>query len=132
MDETALFAALSVQIELELIGTEDAAQPECLSLEIVPDDQADFYAGFLGESTPLAQALLGKRVGDVVETPGGQARLLALHTAGQGTRQARENAARRQAVLEQTQKEIARTNAIVFSTTVEGKWGDYDPDGIDW
>jgi hypothetical protein len=128
MDETVLFAAVGVQIELELLADE----AERLSLEIVPDDQADFYAGFLGESTPLAQALLGRQAGEVVNTPGGQARILALCKAEQGLRQAKENAARRQEALEQTQKEIARTNAITFSTTVEGKWGDYDPDGIDW
>jgi hypothetical protein len=132
MDESIQCAALGVQIELELLGDEPGEAPAHLTLVIVPDDQADFYAGFLGEGTPLAQALLGRRAGDVVNTPAGQAHILALRQVEQGPRQAKENAARRQEALEQTQKEIARTNAIVFSTTVEGKWGDYDPDGIDW
>lgn len=128
MVEQALVVAPGVLIEIELIGEES----ERLVLEIVPDEQADFYAGYLGERTPLAQALLGRHAGEVVDTPAGWARILALRIDDRRLHQAKANAARRQEALQQTQKEIARTNAVTFSTTVEGKWGDYDPDGIKW
>ena len=127
MDPLIVSPGSLVEIELRIDG-----EPERLSLTIVPDAQADYYAGFLGESTPLAKAILGQAVGAAVPYQDGRVIIRDIRIADLPPEQAKENAAKRQEQLEQTHKEIAKTNAILFSLTVESKWGDYDPDGIEW
>ncbi|WP_022798775.1 transcription elongation factor GreA [Thermus islandicus] len=56
--------ALGCQVELE---TETG---ERLSLAIVGSHEADIFTGRISDESPLGQALLGKRVGDVVEIRG--------------------------------------------------------------
>ena len=56
--------ALGCQVELE---TETG---ERLSLAIVGSHEADIFTGRISDESPLGQALLGKKVGDVVEIRG--------------------------------------------------------------
>ena len=56
--------ALGCQVELE---TETG---ERLSLAIVWSHEADIFTGRISDESPLGQALLGKKVGDVVEIRG--------------------------------------------------------------
>ena len=56
--------ALGCQVELE---TETG---ERLSLAIVGSHEADIFSGKISDESPLGQALLGKKVGDVVEIRG--------------------------------------------------------------
>jgi transcription elongation factor GreA len=56
--------ALGCQVELE---TESG---ERLSLAIVGSHEADIFSGRISDESPLGQALLGKKVGDVVEIRG--------------------------------------------------------------
>ena len=56
--------AVGTHVEVELI--DEAGVNERLEFDLVPDKQADFANGFLGESTPLAQAILGQTAGSVV------------------------------------------------------------------
>jgi len=120
--------AVGKHVEIELIV--EAVERERLALDLVLDKQADFANGFLGESTPLAQAILGQtegcvvtyRVGDVVKVS-----ILAV------TREAHapveDVAAKRQAVIEQVVAESNRISDMVFALAVGSKWGDYDPGG---
>jgi hypothetical protein len=105
---------------------------ETRTLAIVPDGLADLYAGFLGEGTPLGRAIAGQPVGAVLPFQGGRVTIRQLRIDDQIIVRAKANAARRQAQVEQAEKEIAKANATLFALTVESKWGDYDPDGIDW
>lgn len=59
--------ALGCQVELE---TETG---ERLSLAIVGSHEADIFSGKISDESPLGQALLGKKVGDVVEIRGKKA-----------------------------------------------------------
>jgi hypothetical protein len=121
------------EVEIELLGS---GEPEQLILTIVPDTQADFYQGYLGESTPLAKALLGHAAGESVVYQVGefhQASILEIRIVDQRVKEARQNARHRQEEIDKTRRQIDRTNAMIFSSTVEGKWGEYDTDGIeDW
>ncbi len=56
--------ALGTRVEIELISEAGAA--ELLACDIVPDAAADFAAGFLGASTPLARAIMGRPSGAIV------------------------------------------------------------------
>lgn len=45
---------------------------------IVGEDEADLKAGFIAYTVPLARALLGNGVGDVVEISGGEAEIVKI------------------------------------------------------
>jgi Transcription elongation factor, GreA/GreB, C-term len=129
MNAQDLIVSIGASVTLELLGDDE---PERLTLVIVPDEQADFYAGYLGESTPLAKAIISHSAGEIIHCQTGQVRIIEVTPIENSTQQAKENAALRKKSVEQARKEIDRTNAIVFSSTIEGKWGEYDTDAIDW
>ncbi len=107
-------------------------ESEQLEFDLVPDQAADFSRGYLGAGTPLAKAILNKPAGATL--PYRQADILQVRVISvapaeslpvDDLTQQREQAARK--ALEQVQ----RTNAILFASSFSGKWGDYDPDGIE-
>jgi hypothetical protein len=121
---------VGAHVIVELLSAEGQAQR--LEFDIVPDQAADFSRGYLSASTPLAKAILNKPAG--VTIPYRQADILQVHILSvsptvplpvDDLTQQRKQAARK--ALEQVQ----RTNAILFASSFSGKWGDYDPDGID-
>jgi len=121
--------ATGMHITLELIDR--SGDVERLELDIVPDQQADFAHGFLGEGTPLGKAVLGKAAGVYPYTAGGlaQVRILSIHPSQALPPQDTE--ARRQAVLQKAIDESDRVNAMIFASSFSGKWGDYDPSGVE-
>jgi hypothetical protein len=124
------FVALGTRVEVELVA--QAGDRERLAFDIVPDRAADFAAGFLGASTPLAQAIMGRpegssvpyRVGDLVE-----ARILTVtlsERTADGSAAESRNAATQEAV------ERAKTDELVqLALTVNVKWGEYDPEPLE-
>jgi hypothetical protein len=116
-------------IEVEIAYSSEA---ERLQFVIVPDQQADFAAGFLGESTPLAQAILGEPLGAEIPYFTGDARSVHILSVTTTERKPGEDAAdRRQKKLRQAVEQSERTNAMIFASSFSGKWGDYDPNAID-
>jgi hypothetical protein len=106
--------------------------PERLEFIIVPDAQADFAAGFLGEGTALSKAILGERVGGVIPFFAGEARSVTILSVSPVEELPTEDlAARRQERYRQAVEESDRTNAMIFASSFSGKWGDYDPQGIE-
>lgn len=55
------------------VGLADVDTEEAVTYQIVGDDEADIKAGLISISSPIARALIGKRVGDVatVKAPAG-------------------------------------------------------------
>lgn len=103
-----------------------------LEFDIVPDQQADFAHGFLGEGTPLAQALMGKFAGEAIPYQVGDAHLVRIIAVSTGNKEEAEKvAARRQETMRKALEQTERTNAIIFASSYSGKWGDYDPGGIE-
>jgi hypothetical protein len=127
------WVAPGTQVEVELIDQQGDA--EQLSFALVADDAADFDNGLLGVGTPLAQALLGQRVGAQVDYRRGglrQVRIIGLTWRREETAASPASAAeRRQAVLERALQDSDRTNALNFASSFSGKWGDYDPAGVE-
>jgi hypothetical protein len=106
---------------------------EQLRFVIVPDEQADFARGFLGEGTPLAQAIIGHAAGERLPYQAGDARsvyILAIEPAPETT-PAEDVAARREEKMRQAVEQAQRTDAMIFASSFSGKWGDYDPTGIE-
>jgi len=105
---------------------------EQLALHVVADDAADFDAGLLGIGTPLGKALAGRRAGSTVAYARGDLREVLIVAVRPAAAPAPDDAAeRRQAALDKAAQEIAKTNAQIFASTFEGKWGGYNPDGME-
>ena len=117
-------------MELEL--SDNSGVVDRLSVDIVPDRSADFEAGFLGESTPLARTILDQPAGRTVQYRVGDLQTVRILSVSPSQAQADENAAaRRQEAIQRAVAESDRTNAILFASSFSGKWGDYDPQGIE-
>ncbi len=68
--ENASFDVVSLGCQVEL----ETESGERMSLAIVGSHEADIFSGKISDESPLGQALLGKRVGDVVEIQGKRGR----------------------------------------------------------
>ena len=119
---------VGTHVEVELI--DEAGARERLAFDLVPDKQADFANGFLGEGTPLALAILGQTTGSVVAYQVGDVVKVSILTVTPKARAPVEDvAAKRQAVIEQVVAESNRISDMVFALALGSKWGDYDPGG---
>lgn len=117
-------------VEVELISR--AGKSERLAFTLVEDGQADFAAGFLGEGTPLARTLIGHTAGELLPYAAGDLRSVRVLEVSVRERTQGENvAARRKAVLRQAVDHSDYINAMIFASSVNNKWGDYDVEGLD-
>jgi hypothetical protein len=117
-------------VEVELVS--GAGESERLTFTLVEDDKADFEAGFLGLSTPLAKTILGKFAGQTLPYLLGDlksVKIISVQASGQV--QTEDVAARRQATLDKAIKHSDYVNAMIFAGAVNSKWGDYDIDKLD-
>jgi hypothetical protein len=104
---------------------------EILSLDIVSDSAADFERGFLGESTPLAQAIFGHVTGDIVTYQAGdRVRVRILSVNEKLHRMPEDLTARREEVERKARLDSDTTNLVLFASSFSGKWGDYDPNAV--
>ncbi len=121
---------VGTRVEVELI--DDAGGAERLGFDVVPASAADFSAGFLGAGTPLAQAILGERAGsvgpyrlaDVVAV-----RILSVEPSARAPQPGAAEA--REAALREAVDKSNLEDAVRLALTVDVKWGDYDPEGIE-
>jgi hypothetical protein len=105
---------------------------ERLELDIVPDELADLAKGFLGAGTPLARAICDQPAGRTI--PYHQADIVSvriLSVAPAHAAPGADAAQGREAALRKAVEEAQRTDAIVFASSFSGKWGDYDPQGME-
>jgi hypothetical protein len=117
---------IGCQVEVELFY--ETGESERLNLEIVPDNVSDFHGGLLGESTPLAKALLEHTAGETVLYRAGDIVKVCIHAVNAGSAGSHKDILeRRQAVLREAVRQSDLTNAIIFASAVNNKWGDYDP-----
>ncbi|MBX3011121.1 MAG: GreA/GreB family elongation factor [Caldilineaceae bacterium] len=118
-------ARLGARVVVELLDGQ--GQRERMSFDIVREEHADFDQGRLGRQTPLAKALIGKRVGALVPYVMGdirQVRILSVHPSLPATLENSTEA--RQAQLQKALDTVERTNAEIFAASYTGKWGDYE------
>jgi len=127
--DTTPKVTLGATVEIELIDESGAG--EGLTLVVVPDKQADFAAGFLGASTPLARAVLGQRAGRVVPYKQGDIREVRILSVTPGAKVPRTGAdASRQAVIQKALDKADLEDALRLALTVDVKWGEYDPEAL--
>lgn len=129
MDDSELAARVGRHVELELVY--EGGEVERLSLDIVADAAADFARGMLGESTPLAKAIDGHKAGSVIAYRVGdalEARILSVST--ELSSDPVDLTERRQETERKAIRRSDQTNLIIFASSVNNKWGDYDPGAI--
>jgi hypothetical protein len=116
-------------VELEV--TYGPGDMEMLSLDVVSDSSADFERGFLGESTPLAHAIFGHVVGDVVTYQAGdRVRVRILSVSEELRGKPEDLSVRREEVERKARLDSDTTNLVLFASSFSGKWGDYDPNAV--
>jgi len=121
---------IGMQVEVELISR--TGEVDHLTFTIVPDDKADFAAGFLGAGTPLAKTILGQTAGRELPYPVADMRAVRLiAVTPQGRAQTEDVAARREAVTREAVNKSEFITAMMFASAVDTKWGDYDADSLD-
>lgn len=128
-DSTGLAAQVGRHVELELVY--EGGEIERLSLDIVADSAADFARGMLGESTPLARAISGHKAGEVIAYRTGdalEARILSVSAELSG--EPVDLTKRREQTERKAVRQSDQTNLIIFASSVNNKWGDYDPGAI--
>jgi hypothetical protein len=129
-DASILVVKIGALVELELI--DQLGRVEKMAVQIVDEKAADFKSGYLGSSTPLAQVILGQPAGKTLPYRVGDLRAVHVLSITTGANQPPENAAAmREAAIKRAVSEMDRTNAVLFAASFSGKWGDYDPDGIE-
>jgi hypothetical protein len=108
-------------------------ESEHMEFDLVPDKQADYQAGFLGLSTPLAKAILGEKVGVTVPYFTEELMGIEILAVQASKRKPDEKAAdRRDVSLQRAKDQIEFTSAVLFAASVDTKWGSYDADGLDY
>ena len=106
---------------------------ERFEFDLVPDEQADYQAGFLGLSTPLAKSILGEKAGITVPYFTEELMGIEILSIRESIRTPDANAAgRRDASLQNAKDQIEFTNALLFAASVDTKWGAYDADGLNY
>lgn len=124
-------AELGCLVEIELLSR--TGMRERLEFDLVPDEQADYQAGFLGVSAHLAQAILGEKVGITIPYFTEELMAVEILAIRESTRTPEVDAgSQREAALKDAQDQIEFTNAVLFAASVDTKWGEYDADGLDY
>lgn len=122
---------LGSHVELRLLTR--SGEREALAFDLVPDEQADYQAGFLGVSAPLAQAILGEKAGITVPYFTDELQGVQIVSISPSTRKPSANAAaKREAAVQDAVEQIEFTNAVLFAASVDTKWGEYDADSLDY
>jgi hypothetical protein len=129
-DEGQPVVHVGTRVEVEMI--DEAGGVERLAFDIVPERAADFSAGFLGARTPLAQAILGEPAGSVAPYALADVVAVRILSVEPSTRAPAPGAAEaREAALRGAVDRSNLEDAVRLALTVDVKWGDYDPEGIE-
>ena len=117
---------------VELVLIDRNGNSETMAVHLVDDKAADFAAGYLGTGTPLGRTILGQPVGKTLSYPIGDLNAVRIQSVSISAAKPEENSSeRREEVIRKAVEESDRTNAILFASSFSGKWGDYDPEGIE-
>ena len=118
--------ALGARVEVELISRD--GESELLAFDIVQEQAADFEAGFLAISTPLARAIVGRPAGSEVPYRMGDVVKVRILSIARSERKAdHDAAAEREASTREAVQRAKTDDTIQLALTFSSKWGDYDP-----
>jgi hypothetical protein len=122
--------AVGSRVEVELVSRD--GEVEHLAFDIVPEQAADFEAGFLAVTAPLARAIVGRPPGSEVPYRMGDIVRVRILTVQRSSRRAEADAAAAREATTREAVERAKTDeTIQLALTFSSKWGDYDPSHLD-
>ncbi|MGE5603475.1 MAG: GreA/GreB family elongation factor [Nitrososphaerales archaeon] len=122
--------ALGAHVEVELISGD--GDIERLAFDIVPEQAADFDAGFLAITTPLGRAIVGRSAGaEVSYRMGDVVRVRILSVRRSERRAEQDAAAEREAATRDAVQRAKTDETIQLALTFSSKWGDYDPEPLE-
>ncbi len=117
-------------VEVELVSA--LGEVERLEFTLVEDEQADFQAGFLGSGTPLAKTILGHYPDSTLDYKTGDLQYVRILSVALSDKIQTENViSRRESLMRKALNHSDYVNALIFATSVNSKWGDYDIDSLD-
>jgi hypothetical protein len=129
VDDGAPRVGLGSRVVVELV--DGRGEAERLSLAVVPDDNADFQAGYLGVGTRLAAAMMDQQAGQTVPyRHGGLVEIRILDIEPFAVSEAPDAASARRAVIQKAVDKSDLQDTLRLALAVSVKWGDYDPNGI--
>ncbi|RLT33888.1 MAG: hypothetical protein DWI57_17245 [Chloroflexi bacterium] len=129
-DESPRQIGLGSHVEIDLI--DEAGHAERMAFDLVAARHADMGRGLLSADAPLGKAVRGKFVGALIPYLMGDIRQIRIVGVTAAIVNAPGDAeARRAEVLKKAVNDADRTSAQMFASSFSGKWGDYDPDGMD-
>jgi hypothetical protein len=129
VDDGAPRVGLGSRVVVDLI--DERGEAEHLSLVVVPDDKADFQAGYLGAGTRLAAVLIGQQAGQTVPyRQGDLVEIRILDVEPFAVSEAPDAASARQAGIQKAIDRSDLQDTLRLALAVSVKWGDYDPNGI--
>jgi hypothetical protein len=109
-----------------------SGESEHLEFDLVPDEKSDYQAGFIGVSTPFAKAILGEKAGITVPYFTDELMAIEILSIRESTRTAEDTAVQRDSAVQNAKDQIEFTNAVLFASSMNTKWGSYDADGLDY
>jgi hypothetical protein len=106
---------------------------EELEFDIVPDEISTKSDGFLGASTPLAQAILNEKVGITIPYFTEEIMGITILNISPGEPSQKEIQKKsRRVTQEEIRDQIEFREAQLFALSGNTKWGSYDPDSMDF
>jgi hypothetical protein len=110
----------------------EAGETQRLEFDLVSAQEADYYAGFLGENTPLGKAILGQAAGSQVayENDGEMIRVRILQATPSTRRPQPGRERKRQETIRQAVRDSQLKDRLSVATSMGNKWGDLDADGF--
>lgn len=124
-----LHVASGTRVHIELVDTHGVRDP--LTVELVPDGAADMAHNLLGESTPLARAILGRAAGEVIPYKIGEMKEVRIVSIAPGHASADDLSERRAATRQKMVKDADKTSQFIFGSAFSSKWGSYEPDKLE-
>lgn len=122
-------AGIGAHVQVELISP--TGEREALEFDLVAQRYADFAAGYLGDETPLARLILGWPAGATLPYQAEDVVAVRIVSITPAEMPAEEDLLRRQQSYRKAVRQAQRDNAISFASSMNSKWGDYDPSGIE-
>ncbi len=106
---------------------------EQLTFDLVLDEQADIENGFLGISTPLAQALIGEKCGYLIPYFTHEIKAIVILSINKADRKLGEEKSKsRRKSIHEILNQIEYRDAVLFASSTDTKWGSYDADVLDY
>ena len=104
---------------------------DLMTVELVANSAADMANNLLGAGTPLARAILGRKVGEVVPYKIGEMKEVQVLAIEPGQATVDDLSARRTAAREKMIKDADKTSRLIFGSAFSSKWGSYEPDKME-